>query len=302
MEIQQLRHLVAASEALSYSQAAKICFTSRQNVAHSIKSLENELGITLFVREGSKMVPTPDGKRIALGASDIITRVDNLSFAISDKTAQMPPVNLAMSTNLIAGLPTGSAELIAMHPQGVLLSELSCEKCYESVCAGSVDAALIMCMKQEFLKCNVFEIATSISYALVDESSPLARLSFVSIEDLAQYKLLLMSESDFQYSELFAGFKDRSMNNVSVSVIPSTSSMIYLVKRINAVSIVSDKFASNPPAGTVSIPILDQRFNWHFYLLYHANKVESRSALTLAQNIRQLFKEERGEDLTIAND
>ena len=48
MEIQHLRHLVAASESTSFAKAAKKCFTSRQNIAHSIKVIEGKLGTSLF--------------------------------------------------------------------------------------------------------------------------------------------------------------------------------------------------------------------------------------------------------------
>lgn len=61
VEIQQLRYLVAAADASSYAQAAKTCFTSRQNVAHAVKSIEGELGISIFERQGNAMVPTPEG-------------------------------------------------------------------------------------------------------------------------------------------------------------------------------------------------------------------------------------------------
>lgn len=65
MEVQQLRHLQAAANSTSYAQAAKKCFTSRQNIAHSIKALESELGVVLFFRKGNTMELTPDGKQVA---------------------------------------------------------------------------------------------------------------------------------------------------------------------------------------------------------------------------------------------
>ena len=72
MEIQQLRHVLAAAQASNYSQAAKKCFTSRQNIAHSVKVIENELDVTMFNREGSEMVLTPEGKRVVRQAGEII--------------------------------------------------------------------------------------------------------------------------------------------------------------------------------------------------------------------------------------
>ena len=99
-----------------------------------------------------------------------------------------------------------------------------------------------------------------------------------------------MSQQDFQYKQLFAAFETLDIEHVDVSVIASTSSMLYLVKRTQAVGIVSEEFAAHPPEGTVVVPIFDQRLSWHFYLLYQAHSSSSRSAMRLAQSIQRLFQ------------
>ena len=291
MEIQQLRHVLAAAQASNYSQAAKKCFTSRQNIAHSVKVIENELDVTMFNREGSEMVLTPEGKRVVRQAGEIIAKIDELRVMFYGAGTLAPPLNLAVGTNLLAGLPPGGTELIANHPGGVRLYELSCEDCYRYVCSGKVDAGLIMYMEQSFPNCNAYEVSRSISYALASADSPLALLTHASIEELAHQKLLLMSQQDFQYKQLFAAFETLDIEHVEVSVIASTSSMLHLVKRTQAVGIVSEEFAAHPPGGTVVVPIFDQRLNWHFYLLYQAHSSSSRSAMRLAQSIQRLFQD-----------
>lgn len=293
MEIQQLRHVLAAAQASNYSQAAKKCFTSRQNIAHSVKVIENELDVTMFNREGSEMVLTPEGKRVVRQAGEIIAKIDELRVMFYGAGTLALPLNLAVGTNLLAGLPPGGTELIAQHPGGVHLFELSCEECYHYVCSGKADAALIMCMEQEFPQCSAFEVSNSISYALTSVESPLARLSHASVGDLVSQKLLIMSEQDFQYRQLFEAFKALGAEQVDVSVIASTSSMLHLVKRMHAVGFVSEQFAVHQPEGTAVVPIFDQRLNWHFYLLYQARGNSSHSAMKLAQGIQRLFHESR---------
>ena len=224
MEIQQLRHVLAAAQASNYSQAAKKCFTSRQNIAHSVKVIENELDVTMFNREGSEMVLTPEGKRVVRQAGEIIAKIDALRVMFYGAGTLALPLNLAVGTNLLAGLPPGGTELIANHPGGVRLYELSCEDCYRYVCSGKVDAGLIMCMEQSFPNCNAYEVSRSISYALASADSPLALLTHASIEEeLAHQKLLLMSQQDFQYKQLFAAFETLDIEHVEVSVIASAS-------------------------------------------------------------------------------
>lgn len=74
MEIQHLRHLVAASESPSFAKAARKCFTSRQNVAHSVKAIENRLGVTLFERKGNEMVLTSEGIEAVRAAREIVSK------------------------------------------------------------------------------------------------------------------------------------------------------------------------------------------------------------------------------------
>ena len=56
METQQLEFAMAAIRAGNFTQAAKRCFTSRQNIAHAVKSIEGIFHLTLFRREGRQLV------------------------------------------------------------------------------------------------------------------------------------------------------------------------------------------------------------------------------------------------------
>ena len=87
MEIQQLRHLQAAANSQSYAQAAKKCFTSRQNIAHSVKALEGEVGTPLFERKGNRMVLTEEGRQVAYVVDEVLERVDRLGSMFQDGLA-----------------------------------------------------------------------------------------------------------------------------------------------------------------------------------------------------------------------
>lgn len=62
MEAQQLEFVLAAMKADSFAQAARKCYTSRQNISHAVKATEREFGVVLFKRENKKLVLTEDGK------------------------------------------------------------------------------------------------------------------------------------------------------------------------------------------------------------------------------------------------
>lgn len=289
MEIHQLRHLLAAAENSSYAQAAKRCFTSRQNIAHSVKALEGELGIVLFERRGNEMVLTPAGRQLAGEAGEIVAKVDGLHVAFANPDASDEVLNLAVSTNLFAGIPPSTDEFIAQHADRLRMSELDCAECYRAVCSGKADVAVIMCMERKFPECDALEVGGSTAFALMSSSSPLGQKEGLSAVDLKDQKLLLMSEPSFQYEPLFAQLDALGFDRANASVIPSTSSMIHMVKRRGGTGIVSDKFSVAPPAGFCAIPLSDPRLNWRFYILFHKNASSFRSIAKFAQGVQSTF-------------
>ena len=289
MEIHQLRHMLAAAEHTSYAQAAKSCFTSRQNIAHSIKALESELGIVLFERRGNEMLLTPAGRQLASEAGEIVARVDGLHVAFANSDASDEVLNLAVSTNLFAGIPPSTDEFIAQHADRLRIAEASCADCYRFVCSGKADVAVIMCMERKFSECDVLEIGESVSFALMSSSSPLACKEGLAAVDLKDHKLLLMSEPAFQYEPLFAQLDALGFDRANVSVIPSTSSMIHVVKRRGGTGIVSDKFSVAPPEGFCAIPLSDSRLNWRFYILFKKSAPGFPAVAKFAQGVRGTF-------------
>ena len=289
MEIHQLRHVLAAAENSSYAQAAKRCFTSRQNIAQSVKAVETELGVSLFRRKGNEMVLTATGERFAVEAHDIIAKVDGLHVMFAKPGASDEVLNLAVSTNLFAGIPLGTDEYIAQHADRLRMSEMDCEECYRAICTGRADVAVIMCMERRFRDCDSLEIAESSAFALMCDSSPLSRKTSLSVVDMKDQKLLLMSEPPFQYEPLFVQLDSLGFDRANASVVPSTSSMIHLVKRRGSVGFVSDKFSAAPPAGFRAIPLSDSRLNWRFYLLFRKSSASFKAVARFAQDIQGTF-------------
>lgn len=292
MEIQHLRHLVAASESASFAKAAKKCFTSRQNVAHSVKVIEGQLGVTLFERRGNEMILTPAGIETVRAARDIVERVDNLSVMFVDSDDSNALLSVAVSNNLFAGIPSSTDAFIYTYSDRLRILERDCEQCYELVRSGVADIAIVMSMKREFPECNVREIARSRSYATVNPESKLAQKKELTIMDLDGQDLLLMSKPPFQYEPLYIQMDILGFSNHEASVIASTSSMVHMVRKHDAMGIVSKRFATHPPEGVKAIPIADPRLDWHFYLLFQMDVNKFRSIANFIKGIQETFQSE----------
>jgi DNA-binding transcriptional LysR family regulator len=75
MEIQQLRHLVAAVEAGNLIKAADDCYLSQSGLSRSIKSLETTLGVPLLIRGPKGVEPTVYGVSVLRRARVILNEV-----------------------------------------------------------------------------------------------------------------------------------------------------------------------------------------------------------------------------------
>lgn len=72
MEIKQLKYFVVAADVKSFSEAAKVLYTTQSSVSKVIAALENELGYQLFKREGKGITLTPEGTRFHSRASKLV--------------------------------------------------------------------------------------------------------------------------------------------------------------------------------------------------------------------------------------
>ena len=100
---------------------------------------------------------------------------------------------------------------------------------------------------------------------------------------------MLMSEPPFQYEPLFEQLDSLGFDRRAVSVIPSTSSMVHIMKSRKSVGIVSEKFSIDPPRGSIAVPIADMRLNWHFYILYQASSEKYPYIAKFAEGVRRAF-------------
>ena len=277
MEIQQLRYFLSAANSSSFSQAAKRCFTSRQNIAHSVGALERELGAVLFERRGNGVRLTSAGLQAACLADDILNRVDSLQSAFGPPPSREEGLGIAVSYGFLGRIPEEAESFVFGFEQRISMFEMGCEDCYRAVCSGEEDVGLVLCMKRDFPDCDSDEVGRLKAYAIVNECSPLARKRQLSVFDLKTQKLQIMSESAFQHEPLFADLGSLGYDFSGISVAASASTL-YGVKRNEAIGIATSKFAENVPEGMLAVPLDDPRYDWRAYALY-SRQAKSRTAV-----------------------
>lgn len=103
MNLQQFRFLrEAARQKFNITSAARALHTSQPGISKAIIELEGELGVSIFARQGKRILGlTPPGQQVLLAAERIMQEVDNLKKLARD----------------FAGAPSGTLRIATTHTQ-----------------------------------------------------------------------------------------------------------------------------------------------------------------------------------------
>ena len=88
MQLHQLVYFIKVAEKGSINKAAEELFLSQPNLSQSIKSLEQEIGVPLFIRNNKGTTLTEDGKKLYEYASVIIQQMGNHRADVTQGAAE----------------------------------------------------------------------------------------------------------------------------------------------------------------------------------------------------------------------
>lgn len=202
MNLQQLRYLhEIVQHELNISDAAKALYTSQPGLSKQIKSLEEELGIEIFVRNGKRLTAiTEPGKVVLEIAQRILHDVDNLKQVGQEFRSQDSGSLTIATTHTQAryALPPVVKQFIKRYPKVKLnLHQGSPTQIAQQVLNGEADIAiatesLIMYDELTTLPCYEWHhcIVVPIGHPLLAEKN-------LTLEKIAQYPIITY---DFAFS------------------------------------------------------------------------------------------------------
>lgn len=88
MSIEKLEYFYIVAKYRSLTKAAKELFVGISSLSLAIKSLENELGFDLFIRQGKNLELSAAGKRILPYVKNILNTVQKIYFPLLDHCTQ----------------------------------------------------------------------------------------------------------------------------------------------------------------------------------------------------------------------
>lgn len=196
MNLQQLYYFQAIARLKNYTKASEQLHVAQSSLSHSIRDLEEELGVPLFFKNGRVIDITEYGKRYLIHVDRIIQELDLASQEMKNMlNPNMGKVRLAIShtisnrfmPNMIKGFYENEANRTIQFE----FSEKTAARIADAFASRSID--LGFGAKMDIDELEYFHIFDEEIVAVVSSRHPLARRGSVKLQDIAQEPLIAYS-------------------------------------------------------------------------------------------------------------
>ena len=193
--LRQIRYFLAAAETLSITDGARRLHISQPSVSTSISSLEEILGVQLFIRHHAQGLSlTPAGHVLAAEARALLKHADELQATLGQfSSTSSGPLSIGFLVTLAPILlPTLTKGFLSQHPKVQLVpSEGHQAKLLESLRGGAIDCAVTydLGVPSEF---RFQPLAVLPPLALLPADHRLADRSSVSLVELSREPMVLL--------------------------------------------------------------------------------------------------------------
>ena len=210
----KLLTLLKVNETGNYTRAAEQLSLTQPAVSQHIKQIEKEMGISLFVRSGGKIRPTPDGKLVIEYAERVVSLYDNLRQALLDQQRSIDRLRVCITHTSESNVVT---EVLAKYAEqnenvSITIQTDTINNLYAMLKNYKIDIAIVEGGVQDE-SINSIMLDTDFLVCTVSNENPLSKKSIVTLE-----------------VDNIATIKDFIRRNYGVSILPRSACMDELKK------------------------------------------------------------------------
>lgn len=195
MKLQQLRYIwEVAHHDLNVSATAQSLYTSQPGISKQIRLLEDELGVEIFSRSGKHLTRvTPAGEAILKTAGEILRKVESIKQVAQEfSNEQKGSLSIATThTQARYALPKTIESFIGRYPDVSLhMHQGTPMQISELAADGTVDFAIATEAMELFSDLIMMPCYKWNRSVIVPKDHPLAQLSELTLEDIAQHPIV----------------------------------------------------------------------------------------------------------------
>lgn len=215
MDIRALKYFVKVADEKSFLRASEKLFTTQPNVSRTIKQLEEELNVQLFIRNGKGVSLSPAGISLLKRAKVIVELTEKAKADLASET--IPQISIAAGeTTAIAPLGHALKELRKKYPRAVLHIYSGNE---EEVCARIDDRTSDLGIIFDSKRLNSYDyyrLPRIEKWALVmRKNAPLTKEKYITPEMIKGLPLIL--SRTLLVSNMLSGWLGYSVDELNIA-------------------------------------------------------------------------------------
>jgi DNA-binding transcriptional LysR family regulator len=282
MDFDQLETFLEIARLNSFSRAAEKRFRTQPAISAQVRALEEEVGARLFDRSGGKVSLTSAGKAFQKFVEATLEARRTVVSTLAEME-RVPRGELVIGANeatCLHILPEVFAQFKKHYPSvAVSINRSERAKILESVIDNSVDFGVVS-MPVSDTRLTVVQIHRDELVIIAAASHPLARKKSASVEEVAQYPLLLpkFGRTRDAIDELF--HQRRLKPNISMELDSSELLKRFVAADVGVGLIAAYNVAEDVKAGVLAaIKLADATIRRDLALVFRKDKALSRAAL-----------------------
>lgn len=227
MKLQQLRYIVEIQRrGLNVSEAAETLFTSQPGISKQVRMLEEELGVTIFERNGKRFTGVTEPGRVVLTlAEKILREAENLRRVGAEFSAGSAGSLVLAATHTQAryALPLVVRDFVAQHPQVRLeMHQGSPTRIAEWVQAGEADIGIATEALDQYEHLVTLPVRQWNHCVIAPEGHPILASQPLSIKELAGWPLITYDVAFTGRSRINRAFERLNLTpNIALTALDS---------------------------------------------------------------------------------
>lgn len=278
MELRQLNYFVKVAETLSFSEAARNACVTQSTLSQQIRTLEGELGTTLFVRDSHNVDLTEAGRELLPYARQTLLAAAQCENRIHDlNKLAVGTLNIGVTYSFGPILTESVLTFMKAYPRIKLniyyrpMSELM-----EMLAEREVDFVLAYRPSTPMAEIESHVLFDNKLAAVVRDHHPLADRKKVTIEELKSFELALPTRGLQARNALDEMIADYSKLKIRLE-LNEVHLLLNIIRQSNLVTVLAESTIDNEK-GIVAVPIdsPDNEMSGCVHLLrdsYHKNSM-----------------------------
>ena len=232
----------------SFTWAAKALLNNQPNITRAIKTLEYELGCTLFIRSNKGVTLTPEGEKLYQHIAVAFQQIETGEAEISlDKTLQKGIVSIAVSEVALHGLLLPVLEKYHILYPGVRIKISNCStpQAITELKNGLADFALVTTpagIKDDLKSVN---IKSFLSVAVCGTAYSKLKNKEVTLKEITEYPIVSLDSKTKTYELYSKWFSDNGLVFSPDIEAATTDQLLPMIKHNLGIGFVPEMFVEN---------------------------------------------------------